>query len=412
MGFTVILLLMKKRQICIVFLVFLTIGLSRDILDITRPIKSYDPFLEISNIDYFQTAYYEENWAKKKVVSLRNTTLVYARMYADQYVAVVELPDGPPTVTRADLHAVAPLAIREVPSGSKSAKLQLGDETCTVRAGTALMTSGNFMVPNGWHQMVSFHAHWQALKTTGIDKVDYLVLFSGTRFPNVNSPYSEAYKIFYRNGFRMDTKKHQCYKRIIFTDLAPHRRSGWVGGMWNLAGYNGRFRDTMLAHPRYVDEYRRMQSEILQAVEPRARRTGNHTLCYMKRTVGGTRGFQTAMVENGFVDLFKPNLIMDFAPGKPPAHQQVRTMNQCNTLTGTHGAGLGYMIWADKGLNVVEMGDGTACRGYYKHMAQLLGHRYACVPIGSLGNPQLTELWKNHLSPSVLQGKTSLKSPK
>ncbi len=381
---------MKKLQL-LCFTLFFSIGIYRYLWDTTGALKSYDPFLKISNIDYYNAVYYKENWAKRKVIHLGNTTLTIARMYSDQFVAVVDLPDGPPTVTRGVLHRAAPGAIRGVPGGSKAVKLQLGDDTCKVRTGTALLTSSNFRAPNSWHQMVSFHSHWQAQRTVlGDKKVDYLVLSTEGKYSITNTPYSEAYHIFYRDKFLLDNVTSQCYKRIIFTDLAPHRKRGWVGGMWNLAGYNGAFHDTMKAHPRYVLDYRMLHRELLKAVDPRAPRKSK-TLCYMKRKVGGTRGFQSIRSEKTFIELFKP-LIMDFSPGNPPVDQQVRSINQCTTITGIHGAGLGYMIWADPGLNVVELGDNNICRGYYKHMAKLLGHSYVCVGIGSLASPNFSSL--------------------
>lgn len=402
--------LMKKAKIFLFLLFFLIISrLNQYLGGITRAVRSYDPFLKISNIDYYQSVCYSANWAQRKKYVLGNTTLTTARMYADQYVAVLDLPDGPPRVNREILHRTALGEIRDKASGSKSAKLPLGDETCGVRSGTALVTSGNFRQTNGWHQMVSFNAHWQAMRTVEgkHKKVDYLVLSTEGEYPATSSPYSQAWKIFYRNKALPDNARGKCYKRIIFTDLAPHQRSGWVGGLWNLARIDNTFEDTMTAHPEFVDDFRDMHSEILEAVEPRVPRV-NRTLCYIKRKVGGRRGFRDHTAEHNFVDLFKPDVTMDFKPNVPPVSTQVRSINQCTTIVGIHGAGLSYMFWADPGLNVVELGDNNTCRGYYRHMAKLLGHSYACVGIGSLSNPEFTELWTNHLSPSVLRGKTSL----
>jgi hypothetical protein len=102
--------LMKKAKIFLFLLFFIVIfGLRQILWRFMRTIKSYDPFLKISNIDYYQSVYYRTNWAKREEHLLGNTTLTTTRMYADQYVAVLDLPDGPPAVNREALHRAAPL---------------------------------------------------------------------------------------------------------------------------------------------------------------------------------------------------------------------------------------------------------------------------------------------------------------
>lgn len=355
--------------------------------------------LDISEIDYYKVVYYKENWDNRdETVEVKGAKLTTARMFEGQYVGVLDLPPGPPTVTREDLHRVRPHAVWEKAHQSKSAKLPLGGNHCKNRSGTALATSGNFMAVNSWHQMVSVTAHYNALRTVDDGgRVDYLVLSTLTKMPLDASSFKPAFKVFYTKGEMTDTTD-MCFKRIIFTDQTPGYKAGWVGAMWKLAGRDKTFHDTMEAHPMFALRFREMVEDMHRLVEPRTVREDK--LCYMKRKVGGRRGFRDEKTEASFQSLLKPEVVMAFDYNEPNALVQVRTINQCSTLIGTHGAGLGHMLWADPGLHVVEMGDGNNCRGYYYHLAHILGHSYECIGIGSLARPDFTQVWL-HLSPRI-----------
>lgn len=357
----------------------------RNSQEVTIKNKAY-----LSEFDYYNVAHYEKNWKNRKVFDVNNKSakLITCRMFEGQYVNMVELftSANNPQVTRGDLHRVAPFAVRGQVEGSKSANLDkvLGTPTgCEKREGTAIVTSGNFKAINSWHQMVSFAAHYDAMKTVlgENNKADYLVLTSLGRHGDFVSPFSTAFGVFYKKRIvsELDTRSH-CYKRVIFTDVPEDYVTSWVGAMWQLAGWKSNYKEVVKRHPEMQRVYQRMQAEVLQEVEPREKRK-ERNMCYIKRKTGGPRGFASQKDENEFLRLVNPNVTLDFHPNDPAPIIQVRSINQCSSIIGIHGAGLGYMFWADKGLRVIELVDDNNCRGYYANMAHILGHNYECIGV-------------------------------
>ncbi|KAL3805424.1 hypothetical protein ACHAWO_006228 [Cyclotella atomus] len=61
-----------------------------------------------------------------------------------------------------------------------------------------------------------------------------------------------------------------------------------------------------------------------------------------------------------------------------PFSEQIEKTSSCSILFGTHGAGLGHMLWMRSGASVIEIGGKFGCELYYRAMTSWYDHDYIC----------------------------------
>ncbi len=248
---------------------------------------------------------------------------------------------------------------------------------------------------NLWHTIANHHGIWLLLKVLSISPADVTAILPskfGTPFHRPPRFVSDVMWPIYMNTNNESRKQRNCFEKIVFmeTNSSPY---------WSLRCIHQKCSagsPYMKMHRQFHNEARGAALSIL-GMEQNGTSTGQEVgmqqhpkkeVCYMSRRLRPQRKRHFSPSFEAYLD----KRLDDWANrhGKEiefhrlefdemtPFSMQVELSSQCNLLFGTHGAGLGHMLWMESGSQIVEIGNHMTCETYYKSMASWYGHEYTC----------------------------------
>jgi hypothetical protein len=263
--------------------------------------------------------------------------------------------------------------------------------------GTALLVTQNFGCNNLWHALANHHGVWTLLKVLDLSPSNITAILPteyGTVF--ASSPHCTVADILWPLYIDIDNtrlKQTNCFERLVFIETNLNR----PGPYWE----QYQVKEQCSSDTPYMRQHEEFHAEAreiaMQMISNSSNGENNNMIrkerqqpevCYMSRQLRKER-------VRYFSQEFEPIIedVLDTWAAKHsatikfkrlsfddsiPFSEQIEKTSSCSILFGTHGAGLGHMLWMRSGASVIEIGGKFGCELYYRAMTSWYGHDYIC----------------------------------
>ncbi|KAL7543739.1 hypothetical protein ACHAXR_013026 [Thalassiosira sp. AJA248-18] len=290
------------------------------------------------------------------------------------------------------------------------------DDEKQTPSGTAVVVLESFhgeKQRNLWHSLSNHHGIWLLLQVLSISPSDVTAILPtkfGTPFeypPRFVSDVLWPMHI-HTNNVSVSSTQRNCFEKthhinqshvnvvqkIVFmeTNSSPYWCLRFIQEKYQCSDES----PYMRMHRQFHYEARAAAMSVLGLEQNKKSIIGNagrqppKVVCYMSRRLRPerkrhfSRSFEKFMDKKlddwataGHGDASIEFRRLEFNENVPFA-AQVQRSSECSILFGTHGAGLGHMIWMESGSHIVEIGNHMVCETYYKSMSVWYGHEYTC----------------------------------